>query len=251
MTSLDREKLAAAYAVFSKEGGVRSAVKTLLTKILPMGAKRGGKTIATKIVPKAAEKAVTTVGKKVGGKGAKTIATKIVPKVESIVEHLPTSAEAAAWEASRRPGYEAIKGTAKTVARKGGGKALRSVGKGLAAGGALAGLGAGAYALGKGKKMPALDPSLFMPPQHIRPDLYAPPPAQEEDESGFSEKERRQFARHGLDPERLKFLRTLGAYRQGMNLDRKLFEQALAGKLPAGVLGGGGEDEGDDLEAYA
>ena len=232
MTSLDREKLVAARAALSKEAGVRSALKTVLTKILPVGAKRGGKTVATKIVPKAAEKAVTTVGKKVGGKGAKTIATQMIPVAEEAAE-------------------QAVKGTAKTVARKGGGRALRTVGKGLAAGGALAGLGAGAYALGKGGDKPMFDPSIFVPPPHIRPDLYAPPPAREEDKSGFSEQERRQFARHGLDPDRLKFLRTLGAYRQGMNLDRKLFEQALAGKLPAGVLGGGGEDEGDDLEAYA
>jgi hypothetical protein len=237
MTSLDRDKLAAAHAVFSKEGGMvaktLSGAKSLLTKILPIGAKRGAKgakTALTKVVPKATEKAVKTTAKKVGGKGAKTIATKIMP---------------AAGEATE----QAVKGTAKTVARKGGGRALRTVGKGLAAGGALAGLGAGAYALGKGKKMPALDPSLFMPPPHIRPDLYAPPPEKEE-EGDFTDTERRQFARHGLDPERLKFMRTLGAYRQGMNLDRKLFEQALAGKLPANILGGGGEDE-EDLESYA
>lgn len=74
-------------------------------------------------------------------------------------------------------------------------------------------------------------------------------PAPKTQEPSFSPLERTQFARHGLDPDRLRFIRTLSALRQGMNLDRKLFEQALAGKLPADVLGGSNDEEG--LESYA
>lgn len=67
--------------------------------------------------------------------------------------------------------------------------------------------------------------------------------------SAFSPTERMQFERHGLDPDRLKFLSTLSSLRQGMNLDRKLFEQALAGQLPSNLLSGTGEE--DELESYA
>lgn len=67
--------------------------------------------------------------------------------------------------------------------------------------------------------------------------------------SAFSPTERVQFERHGLDPDRLKFISALSSLRQGMNLDRKLFEQALAGQLPSNILGGTGEE--DELESYA
>jgi hypothetical protein len=75
-------------------------------------------------------------------------------------------------------------------------------------------------------------------------------PTAQEPQSEYSPEELQQFRRHGLDPGRLRFIQSLNAMRQGMNLNRKLFEQALAGKLPADVLGGGGDEE-SDLEPYA
>lgn len=66
----------------------------------------------------------------------------------------------------------------------------------------------------------------------------------------YSPQERRQFARHGMDPENLRFIQSLSRMRQGMNLESKLLQQALSGKLPADVMGGGGDEE-SDLESYA
>jgi len=66
----------------------------------------------------------------------------------------------------------------------------------------------------------------------------------------YSPQERRQFARHGMDPENLRFIQALSRMRQGMNLENKLMSQALSGKLPADVMGGGKDDE-EDLESYA
>lgn len=72
------------------------------------------------------------------------------------------------------------------------------------------------------------------------------------DASPFSAQEREQFARFGMDPDRLRFMQSLSGLRQGMNLEKKLFEQAMSGSLPASVLGGGGGKEPEeDLEAYA
>jgi len=108
--------------------------------------------------------------------------------------------------------------------------------------------------LAPASSLPASSLPAWSPPASSAPASYSPasysPTASSSD--AFSPGETRQFARHGLDPERLRFIQTLSNLRQGMNLDRKLFEQALAGKLPAGVLGGGGEtNEEADVESYA
>jgi len=114
-------------------------------------------------------------------------------------------------------------------------KSAGSLGKLLAAAGAI---GGGAL-LGHGLDTPSKPPESSGKLPSFSPTAFSPT-------------EETQFARHGLNPERLKFIQTLSNLRQGMNLDRKLFEQALAGKLPAGVLGGGGEtNEEADVESYA
>jgi hypothetical protein len=114
-------------------------------------------------------------------------------------------------------------------------KSAGSLGKLLAAAGAIGGGALLGHELDTPSKPPASSGGL---------PSFSP--------AAFSPTEETQFARHGLNPERLKFIQTLSNLRQGMNLDRKLFEQALAGKLPAGVLGGGGEtNEEADVESYA
>jgi hypothetical protein len=119
-------------------------------------------------------------------------------------------------------------------------KSAGSLGKLLAAAGAI---GGGAL-LGHGLDTPSKPPESSGKLPSFSPAAFSP--------AAFSPTEETQFARHGLNPERLKFIQTLSNLRQGMNLDRKLFEQALAGKLPAGVLGGGGEtNEEADVESYA
>jgi len=70
-------------------------------------------------------------------------------------------------------------------------------------------------------------------------------------DSPFSSEERQQFARHGLDPDRLKFMQTLGRLRQGMNLEDQLMGKAMSGRLPPDVLGGSDKEEPENLEAYA
>ena len=47
----------------------------------------------------------------------------------------------------------------------------------------------------------------------------------------FTQPEQRQFARFGLDPERLKFLNTLASFRKGMGLEQELTDRALGGKI--------------------
>jgi hypothetical protein len=112
---------------------------------------------------------------------------------------------------------------------------LKSLGLKL---GLLGGAGAGLYHLGKQEGGRRAAP------------MPMPMPMMGPGGGGFDPTERMQFARHGLDPERLKFMQTLSNLRSGMNLEQKMFQQAMAGKLPANVLGGG-EDEGENLEAYA
>jgi len=82
------------------------------------------------------------------------------------------------------------------------------------------------------------------------PQPAGEPQPEGEPQSGYSPEELRQFHRFGIDPSRLRFMQSLSQFRQGMNLDKKLFQQALSGKLPADVLGGGGDEEAD-LEPYA
>ena len=111
---------------------------------------------------------------------------------------------------------------------------LKSMGVKL---GLLGGAGAGLYHLGKSDAGGEAQPQQSMP---------MPPGG---GGGSFSPQEQGQFARHGLDPDRLKFMQTLGRLRQGMNLENKLFQQALSGQLPANVMGGGEQEE--DLESYA
>ena len=61
----------------------------------------------------------------------------------------------------------------------------------------------------------------------------------------FTLQEHQQFARHGLDPARLKFLSTLSRLRQGMNLERQLTGEALSGRLPASRPAAPGEALGE------
>ena len=61
-------------------------------------------------------------------------------------------------------------------------------------------------------------------------------------ETAFTPKERTQFARHGMDPEKLRFISQLASFRSGMNLQSALLRQALAGgpgaqAAPAETLG--------------
>lgn len=49
--------------------------------------------------------------------------------------------------------------------------------------------------------------------------------------SAFAPHEARMFARHGLDPRRLSFLKTLSGFRKGMELENKLLDEALGGQL--------------------
>lgn len=46
----------------------------------------------------------------------------------------------------------------------------------------------------------------------------------------FAPGEQRMFARHGLDPQRLRFLKTLGGFRKGMELESRLLDEALGGQ---------------------
>ena len=108
--------------------------------------------------------------------------------------------------------------------------------------GLIGGGGAGLYALGKHNQSKATPPPVQeQAPEQEQGPVEAP---------AFSHGERNQFARYGLDPDRLKFLQSLSNLRQGMNLDRKMFQQALSGKLPPNVMGGGGDEE-ENLESYA
>ena len=95
--------------------------------------------------------------------------------------------------------------------------------------------GAGLYHMGKQDASPRRAIPMLMPPGGGDP---------------YSPQERAQFARFGMDPDNLRFLQTLGSMRQGMNLENKLLSQAMSGKLPADVMGGGKNDE-EDLESYA
>ena len=59
-------------------------------------------------------------------------------------------------------------------------------------------------------------------------------------EPTFDPSEKRQFARFGLDPERLQFMRTLSNLRRGMNLEQDLFNRAMSGAetpTSGGVMG--------------
>ena len=47
----------------------------------------------------------------------------------------------------------------------------------------------------------------------------------------FTPFEHRMFARHGLDPKRLSFLKTLSGLRKGMDLENRLLGDALGGRL--------------------
>ena len=138
-----------------------------------------------------------------------------------------------AREAAKR-GIETVAGAPVTETAKAAAPGIMSKLKSLGLKlGLLGGAGAGLYQLGKADQPPAAPmPVPMMPPG-----------------GAFSPIEQMQFARHGIDPERLRFAQTLGRLRQGMNLEQKMFERALAGKLPGGVLGGGDEEE--SLEAYA
>lgn len=125
----------------------------------------------------------------------------------------------------------------------------RLKGRGLKLG-LLGGSGAGLYQLGKSegaREESDLDESAGPPLAMILPPATMLPHGGHD---SFTPVERMQFARHGINPESLQFAQALGRLRQGMNLEQKMFEQALAGKLPANVLGGGGT-EGESLEAYA
>lgn len=123
-----------------------------------------------------------------------------------------------------------VKPAVKTAAAGRAATVLRNLlGVGLIGGGA-----AGLYHLEKAKNKPA----------------PAARPVQAAGGAAYSPQERRQFARHGMDPENLRFIQSLSRMRQGMNLESKLLQQALSGKLPADVMGGGGDEE-SDLESYA
>jgi len=125
--------------------------------------------------------------------------------------------------------------TKEAAETKAGGILSRLGKKGLKLG-LLGGAGAGLYHLGKQDAEPQAP--VFMQSPQGGVDPYSP-------------QERRQFARFGMDPERLKFLQALGRMRQGMNLENKLMSQAFSGKLPADVMGGGGGNDEEDLESYA
>lgn len=47
----------------------------------------------------------------------------------------------------------------------------------------------------------------------------------------FTPHEQRMFARHGLDPQRLSFMKTLSGFRKGMELESRLLDEALGGRL--------------------
>ena len=64
----------------------------------------------------------------------------------------------------------------------------------------------------------------------------------------FSPAEHAQFARFGLDPAKLQFLRMLADYRKGMNLEDSLIAQAFSGKLAPAAAGDTAKEE---LAAYA
>lgn len=50
------------------------------------------------------------------------------------------------------------------------------------------------------------------------------------EEPTFAPHEQRQFARLGLDPKRLHFLKVLAGFRKGMNLEDELLDRALSGQ---------------------
>ena len=60
-------------------------------------------------------------------------------------------------------------------------------------------------------------------------------------EATFNPEEQRQFARFGLDPQRLQFLNTLANFRKGMNLEQGLVGRALQGSAAPGAAGGAEE----------
>jgi len=65
------------------------------------------------------------------------------------------------------------------------------------------------------------------------------------DESEFDPQEMQQFARHGIDPARLKFLSTLSQLRQGMNLNKQMTEDAMRGSLAGGSPAAPGAELGE------
>lgn len=64
------------------------------------------------------------------------------------------------------------------------------------------------------------------------------------EETAFSPFEQRMFTRHGLDPKRLQFMKTLGKFRSGMELESELLNKALSGQAEPEAPGGA-------LEQYA
>jgi len=46
----------------------------------------------------------------------------------------------------------------------------------------------------------------------------------------FSPFEHRMFTRHGLDPQRLRFIKTLANFMSGMGLENRLYSEALGGR---------------------
>ena len=143
-------------------------------------------------------------------------------------------------------------------AKKKGPGLLKRLGKGLAltgAGAAGAGLGLGAYKLHEdamsrpmsGDPLPGVTVIRDLQQQvrdlKQRRDADAGPT--------WSPQEHRQFSRFGMDPTRLKFIQTLGNLRSGMNLERQLMRDAMAGGLAPNLFGGEQEDDQGNLEAYA
>ena len=63
---------------------------------------------------------------------------------------------------------------------------------------------------------------------------------------GFSPSEQQMFARHGLDPQRLRFIKVLGDLRRGMALESRLYSEALGGRQASTPAA-----EGEQLAAYA
>lgn len=62
----------------------------------------------------------------------------------------------------------------------------------------------------------------------------------------FSEEEKREFARHGIDPGALGFYRTLGNLMRGMKMQRQFMELAMQGRpseLPVETRGVGGMNQ--------
>jgi hypothetical protein len=64
----------------------------------------------------------------------------------------------------------------------------------------------------------------------------------------FSEEEKQQFARHGIDPKSLGFYRTLGNLMKGMRMQQQFLDMALKGGTVAPPPA---ESENAGLEQYA